>query len=139
MRYLGTWFCGFGLAAPGVFRRACGRANPRLLGYSPMHFNIPNALTWMRIVMIPLFVGVYYFPPTWLTLPQQNLSATVIFTVAALTDLLDGYLARKLNQVFAFGAFFDPVADKLIVAAAVRSFGSRCNARWRDSRHGCPR
>ncbi len=84
-----------------------------------MRFNVPNALTWMRIVMIPLFVGVYYFPHTWLTLPQQNLIATVIFTVAALTDLLDGYLARKLNQVSAFGAFLDPVADKLIVAAAL--------------------
>ena len=84
-----------------------------------MRFNVPNALTWMRIVMIPLFVGVYYFPPTWLTLPQQNLVATVIFTAAALTDLLDGYLARKLNQVSAFGAFLDPVADKLMVAAAL--------------------
>lgn len=84
-----------------------------------MRFNVPNALTWMRIVMIPLFVGVYYFPPTWLTLPQQNLTATVIFTAAALTDLLDGYLARKLNQVSAFGAFLDPVADKLMVAAAL--------------------
>jgi CDP-diacylglycerol--glycerol-3-phosphate 3-phosphatidyltransferase/cardiolipin synthase len=84
-----------------------------------MRFNLPNALTWMRIVMIPLFVGVYYFPPTWLTLPQQNLVATVIFTAAALTDLLDGYLARKLNQVSAFGAFLDPVADKLMVAAAL--------------------
>lgn len=84
-----------------------------------MRFNVPNALTWMRIVMIPLFVGVYYFPPTWLTLPKQNLVATVIFTVAALTDLLDGYLARKLNQVSAFGAFLDPVADKLMVAAAL--------------------
>jgi len=84
-----------------------------------MRFNLPNALTWMRIVMIPLFVGVYYFPPTWLTLPEQNLIATVIFTAAALTDLLDGYLARKLNQVSAFGAFLDPVADKLMVAAAL--------------------
>lgn len=84
-----------------------------------MRFNLPNALTWMRIVMIPLFVGVYYFPPTWLTLPQQNLAATVLFTVAAITDLLDGYLARKLNQVSAFGAFLDPVADKLMVAAAL--------------------
>ena len=84
-----------------------------------MSFNVANALTWMRIVMIPLFVGVYYFPPTWLALPQQNLIATVIFTVAALTDLLDGYLARKLNQVSAFGAFLDPVADKLMVAAAL--------------------
>jgi len=84
-----------------------------------MRFNLPNALTWMRIVMIPLFVGVYYFPPTWLALPQQNLIATVLFTVAAITDLLDGYLARKLNQVSAFGAFLDPVADKLMVAAAL--------------------
>jgi CDP-diacylglycerol--glycerol-3-phosphate 3-phosphatidyltransferase/cardiolipin synthase len=84
-----------------------------------MHFNLPNALTWMRIVMIPLFVGVYYFPPTWLALPEQNLIATVIFTVAAITDLLDGYLARKLNQTSAFGAFLDPVADKLMVAAAL--------------------
>ena len=84
-----------------------------------MRFNLPNALTWMRIVMIPLFVGVYYFPSTWLSLPQENLIATVLFTVAAITDLLDGYLARKLNQVSAFGAFLDPVADKLIVAAAL--------------------
>ncbi len=84
-----------------------------------MRFNVANALTWTRIVMIPLFVGVYYFPPGWLDLPQQNLTATVIFTAAALTDLLDGYLARKLNQVSAFGAFLDPVADKLMVAAAL--------------------
>ena len=84
-----------------------------------MRFNLPTALTWMRIVMIPLFVGVYYFPPDWLSLPQENLIATVLFTVAAITDLLDGYLARKLNQVSAFGAFLDPVADKLIVAAAL--------------------
>jgi CDP-diacylglycerol--glycerol-3-phosphate 3-phosphatidyltransferase/cardiolipin synthase len=84
-----------------------------------MRFNLPTALTWMRIVMIPLFVGVYYFPSTWLALPQQNLVATTIFVVGALTDLLDGYLARKLNQVSAFGAFLDPVADKLMVAAAL--------------------
>src|ERR1035437_7850795 len=84
-----------------------------------MRFNLPNALTWMRIVMIPLFVGVYYFPPTWLALPEKNLIATVIFTIAAITDLLDGYLARRLNQVSAFGAFLDPVADKLMVAAAL--------------------
>jgi len=84
-----------------------------------MRFNLPNALTWMRIVMIPLFVGVYYFPSNWLTLPEKNLIATVIFTVGAITDLLDGYLARKLNQVSAFGAFLDPVADKLMVAAAL--------------------
>ena len=84
-----------------------------------MQFNLPNALTWMRIVMIPLFVGVFYFPTSWLTGSEKNLIATVIFTAAALTDLLDGYLARKLNQVSAFGAFLDPVADKLMVAAAL--------------------
>ena len=84
-----------------------------------MRFNLPNALTWMRIVMIPLFVGVYYFPPAWLALPQQNLIATIIFVAAAITDWLDGYLARRLNQVSAFGAFLDPVADKLMVAAAL--------------------
>jgi len=84
-----------------------------------MHFNLPNALTWMRILMIPLFVGVFYFPHDWLSQGEKNLTATVIFTVAALTDLLDGYLARKLNQVSAFGAFLDPVADKLMVAAAL--------------------
>jgi CDP-diacylglycerol--glycerol-3-phosphate 3-phosphatidyltransferase/cardiolipin synthase len=84
-----------------------------------MHFNLPTALTWMRIVMIPLFVGVYYFPSTWLALPQQNLVATIIFVFGAVTDLLDGYLARRLNQVSAFGAFLDPVADKLMVAAAL--------------------
>ena len=84
-----------------------------------MRFNVPNALTWMRIVMIPLFVGVYYFPSTWLRLPQENLIAATLFVVAAITDLLDGYLARKLNQVSAFGAFLDPVADKLMVAAAL--------------------
>ena len=55
-----------------------------------MQFNLPNALTWMRIVMIPLFVGVYYFPSSWLAPSEKNLIATVLFTVAALTDLLDG-------------------------------------------------
>jgi len=86
-----------------------------------MRINLPNALTWMRIVMIPLFVGVYYFPSSWIDLsnPNKNLIATVLFTVAAVTDLLDGYLARKLNQTSAFGAFLDPVADKLMVAAAL--------------------
>ncbi len=86
-----------------------------------MRINLPNALTWMRIVMIPLFVGVYYFPSSWVDLsnPNKNLIATVLFTVAAITDLLDGYLARKLNQTSAFGAFLDPVADKLMVAAAL--------------------
>jgi cardiolipin synthase len=84
-----------------------------------MPLNIPNLLTWLRIVLIPLFVGIFYFEKSWVSLPNQNLVATVIFTLAAVTDWLDGWLARKLNQTSAFGAFLDPVADKLMVAAAL--------------------
>jgi CDP-diacylglycerol--glycerol-3-phosphate 3-phosphatidyltransferase len=84
-----------------------------------MHFNIPNTLTLMRIAVIPLFVGVFYLPSHWLTDPQMNLIATVLFVLAAITDWLDGYLARTLGQTSAFGAFLDPVADKLMVAAAL--------------------
>ncbi len=79
----------------------------------------PNLLTWLRIVMIPLFVGVFYFEQGWMSHTTQNLVATVIFTAAAITDWLDGWLARRLNQTSAFGAFLDPVADKLMVAAAL--------------------
>src|SRR5258705_1515647 len=84
-----------------------------------MPFNIPNVLTWLRIVLIPLFVGIFYFEKSWVSGPNQNLVATIIFTAAAVTDWLDGWLARKLNQTSAFGAFLDPVADKLMVAAAL--------------------
>ncbi len=84
-----------------------------------MPLNIPNLLTWMRIILIPLFVGIFYFEKSWVSLPNQNLVATVIFTLAAMTDWFDGWLARKLNQTSAFGAFLDPVADKLMVAAAL--------------------
>lgn len=85
-----------------------------------MPLNIPIILTWLRIAAIPLFVAVLYFPDWgWLTVHQANVAATAIFIVAAITDWLDGYLARKLNQTSAFGAFLDPVADKLMVAAAV--------------------
>jgi len=84
-----------------------------------MPFNLPNLLTWLRIVLIPLFVGIFYFEKSWVSGPNQNLVATVIFTAAAITDWLDGWLARKLNQTSAFGAFLDPVADKLMVAAAL--------------------
>lgn len=81
-----------------------------------MTINFPNVLTWCRIFLIPLVVGVFYLP---LTAFEQNLIATVAFIVAAITDWLDGWLARKLNQTSAFGAFLDPVADKLMVAAAL--------------------
>ncbi len=84
-----------------------------------MQLNWPNVLTWLRILMIPLFVGVFYFEKSWMSHSTQNLVATVIFTVAAITDWLDGWLARRLNQTSAFGAFLDPVADKLMVAAAL--------------------
>ena len=84
-----------------------------------MPLNLPNLLTWLRIVLIPLFVGIFYFDKSWVSAPNQNLVATVIFTAAAITDWLDGWLARKLNQTSAFGAFLDPVADKLMVAAAL--------------------
>ena len=82
-------------------------------------FNLPTALTWLRILLIPVVVGVYYLPEASLALASKNLIATVVFTGAALTDWLDGYLARRLNQTSAFGAFLDPVADKLMVAAAL--------------------
>lgn len=81
--------------------------------------NFPIVLTWLRIAAIPLFVAVLYFPDDWLTAQQANIVATAIFVAAALTDWLDGYLARKWNQSSAFGAFLDPVADKLMVAAAL--------------------
>jgi cardiolipin synthase len=84
-----------------------------------MPFNVPNLLTWLRIVLIPMFVGIFYFETSWVSGPNQNLVATVIFTVAAVTDWLDGWLARRLDQMSAFGAFLDPVADKLMVAAAL--------------------
>jgi cardiolipin synthase len=89
-----------------------------------MTCNVPTMLTWMRILLIPVFVGVFYLPGNPLGLgefPAQwvNVTATAIFAFAAFTDWLDGYLARKLNQTSAFGAFLDPVADKLMVAAAL--------------------
>ena len=76
-----------------------------------MSVNIPNILTWGRIALIPLFVGVFYLPDSWLSVAQQNLIAAVIFIIAAITDWFDGYLARALRQTSAFGAFLDPVAE----------------------------
>ncbi len=82
-----------------------------------MPYNLPNLLTWLRILAIPLFVGIFYFPHSWLSPTNQNLVATAIFAGAAITDWLDGYLARILDQTSAFGSFLDPVADKLMVSA----------------------
>ncbi|WP_119396386.1 CDP-diacylglycerol--glycerol-3-phosphate 3-phosphatidyltransferase [Salinibius halmophilus] len=75
---------------------------------------LPNFLTLMRVVMIPFTVGVFYLPFIW-----APLLACALFTIAAITDWFDGYLARKWNQSTPFGAFLDPVADKLIVAASL--------------------
>ena len=79
-----------------------------------MHLNLPTLLTLLRIALIPVFVGVFFLP-----FPGANLACTALFGLAALTDWLDGYLARRLGQTSPFGAFLDPVADKLMVAAAL--------------------
>lgn len=89
-----------------------------------MNWNVPNILTVLRIALIPVFVGIFYlpkaafdsfgFPSHW-----ANTMAASIFAIAAFTDWLDGYWARKYNQSSNFGAFLDPVADKLMVAAAL--------------------
>ncbi|MBK7677370.1 CDP-diacylglycerol--glycerol-3-phosphate 3-phosphatidyltransferase [Accumulibacter sp.] len=84
-----------------------------------MPLNIPILLTWLRIILIPLLIAVYYVPEAWVQGIGRDLAATLIFVVAAVTDWLDGYLARRWQQTSAFGAFLDPVADKLMVAAAL--------------------
>ncbi|MGO4327939.1 CDP-diacylglycerol--glycerol-3-phosphate 3-phosphatidyltransferase [Cupriavidus sp. 2TAF22] len=86
-----------------------------------MPLNIPILLTWLRVAMIPLVVGVYYLPEAWLPMHAKNMTAAGFFIVAAVTDWLDGFLARRWNQTSSFGAFLDPVADKLMVAAALLS------------------
>jgi CDP-diacylglycerol--glycerol-3-phosphate 3-phosphatidyltransferase len=84
-----------------------------------MFLTIPTIMTWARIAAIPFIVAVFYLPDTFMTVPEKNLAATVMFVLFALTDWLDGYLARKLNQASSFGAFLDPVADKFLVCACV--------------------
>ena len=79
-----------------------------------MHLNIPNILTLLRIVLVPVFVVIFYLP--WHLAAQV---CALVFTLAAVTDWLDGYLARRLDQVSPLGAFLDPVADKLMVATAL--------------------
>lgn len=78
--------------------------------------NAPNLVTFSRIILIPLLIGIFYLPIDGST---QNALATGLFIFAGITDWLDGWLARRLNQMSAFGAFLDPVADKLIVVAAL--------------------
>lgn len=78
--------------------------------------NLPNLLTWARVLAIPLLAAVYMLP---IDVAARNLTATVIFVLAGITDWLDGFLARRLEQTSAFGAFLDPVADKLLVCSAL--------------------
>jgi CDP-diacylglycerol--glycerol-3-phosphate 3-phosphatidyltransferase len=84
-----------------------------------MFWTLPTLLTWTRICALPLIVGVFYLPADVMPMVEKNLWATGMFVVFALTDWLDGYLARKLNQTSNFGAFLDPVADKFLVCACV--------------------
>ncbi|MBB6136481.1 CDP-diacylglycerol--glycerol-3-phosphate 3-phosphatidyltransferase [Oxalobacteraceae sp. CFBP 8763] len=84
-----------------------------------MPLNIPILLTWLRVALIPLVVGLFYLPSDWMSMTDRNLAATSVFIVAAITDWFDGFLARRWNETSAFGAFLDPVADKLMVAVAL--------------------
>ena len=84
-----------------------------------MPINIPILLTWLRIILIPLLVALFYLPESLMHPVGRDLTATIVFVIAAWTDWLDGYLARRWNETSAFGAFLDPVADKLMVAAAL--------------------
>ena len=79
-----------------------------------MKFPIANVLTFARIIMIPLVALLFYLPYSW-----SSPAAAIVFILAAITDSLDGYLARRLGQISALGAFLDPVADKLMVATAL--------------------
>ena len=82
-------------------------------------FNVPMALTWARIAMIPLVVGIYYLPDAWIAPHWKNVAACWLFILAAITDALDGYIARRYGAVSKLGEFLDPVADKLMVSAAL--------------------
>ena len=83
-----------------------------------MPVNIPIILTWARVIAIPLLVAIYYAPFNNYGAVRDVL-ATILFVIAAVTDWFDGHLARKWNQTISFGAFLDPVADKLLVAACL--------------------
>lgn len=79
-----------------------------------MHINLPTWLTLFRVALLPVMVAVFYLP-----FPGHNITAAIVFVLAALTDWLDGYLARRMKLTSAFGAFLDPVADKLMVAVTL--------------------
>ncbi|NBU12305.1 MAG: hypothetical protein EBT40_02585 [Betaproteobacteria bacterium] len=84
-----------------------------------MPLNLPTAITWLRVAIIPVLVGLFHADATGLPQREIDQLAAGLFLVAALSDWLDGWLARRLGQTSSFGAFLDPVADKLIVATAL--------------------
>ena len=83
--------------------------------------NLPNALTTLRMFLIPVIVVFYYIdlPGEWLDTPMSFLVVAALFAVASLTDLLDGMIARKYNMITTYGKFMDPLADKILVVAAL--------------------
>ncbi len=84
-----------------------------------MPWNLPIFLTWMRVLLIPVFTALFYLPGGWIDPQTVNWTPAVIFAAAAVTDWFDGFLARLWKQTSDFGAFLDPVADKLMVAVAL--------------------
>ncbi len=86
---------------------------------NPKRFNIPMALTWSRIAFIPLIVGVFYLPDALIGPHMKNVLACIMFAIAAITDALDGYIARNYDMATKKGAFLDSVADKLVVCSAI--------------------
>jgi CDP-diacylglycerol--glycerol-3-phosphate 3-phosphatidyltransferase len=88
-------------------------------------WTIPNQITMFRIILIPIFLIIFYLPLSW-----SHFGAFAVFWLAAVSDILDGYLARKLNQSSAFGAFIDPVADKLMVVVALVMIAQEYQAWW---------
>ncbi|MBC7004521.1 CDP-diacylglycerol--glycerol-3-phosphate 3-phosphatidyltransferase [Photobacterium sp. BZF1] len=90
-----------------------------------MRLTIPNILSFIRLILIPFFVITFYLPYSW-----SPFATALIFLIAGITDWFDGYLARKLNQTTRFGAFIDPVADKVMVAAAMVLVVEHFNSVW---------
>ncbi|MDV5168305.1 CDP-diacylglycerol--glycerol-3-phosphate 3-phosphatidyltransferase [Photobacterium rosenbergii] len=90
-----------------------------------MRLTIPNILSFIRLILIPFFVITFYLPYSW-----SPFATALIFLIAGITDWFDGYLARKLNQTTRFGAFIDPVADKVMVAAAMVLVVEHYNSVW---------
>ena len=87
--------------------------------------NVPNSLTLVRLLLVPVFVVVFYLPYHW-----SFVASSAVFVLAAITDWLDGYFARKLGQMTPFGAFLDPVADKIMVVMALVLLVSLHDTPW---------